>query len=98
MLLAQSEVEDILRDAGSKLNRFKDALAKQRDSSQAEGLTKALTDRHDREKAAAQAELESAKSRLASREKELEASYAEKLSLQKVIAPNLVDLFWIFHK
>lgn len=77
-------MEDILRDAASKLNKFKESSLKQRDSGPSEALVKALTDRHDREKQTALAELESIKAKFATREKELESVHAEKIGALKV--------------
>jgi hypothetical protein len=78
-------VDDILRDAASKLNKFKEMAQKQRDGGGAsDALVKALTDRHDRDKQVAAAELDAIRKQYAAREKDLESEYAEKLSSVKV--------------
>ncbi len=81
----QAEVDDILRDAASKLNKFKEMAQKQREGGGAsDALVKALTDRHERDRLVATAELESIRKQYAAKEKDLESEYAEKLSSVKV--------------
>ena len=84
VLRFQAEIDDILRDASSKLNKFKEFMQKSKDSGGSDAATKALADRHERDKAAALSELETIKAKYAAREKELESAHAEKISLMKV--------------
>lgn len=49
-------------------------------------MAKALTERHERDRAAALAELEALKAKYANREKEMEAVHADKLAQVKVRA------------
>jgi hypothetical protein len=78
----QAEVADILRDAAMKLNAFKDS-AKGGGGAAGKGgeaAVKALTERLDKEKAAALGELDAVRKRFAVREREIATEYNEKLT------------------
>lgn len=78
-------MDEVMRDATSKLTKMKEMLQRQRDGGGgSEAVTRALTERHERDKATALAELEAIKAKYAAREKEMESSHAEKVSLLKV--------------
>ena len=76
---------DVLRDAAAKLNALKESVGKQKDSGgKSEAVVKALTERHEREKAATAAEFDAFRKRAAAREKEMQSDFNERLTTVKV--------------
>ncbi len=81
----QEEMADVLRDAAAKLNTLKETVSKQKDGGgKSDAVVRAMTERHEREKAATSAEFDAFRKRAAAREKELQSDFNERLTTIKV--------------
>ena len=75
----EGEINGILRDAASKINKFKDALSKQREAAKEATTVRMLQERHEQEKADVLARFEDFKRTVKDRERATATEHAARL-------------------
>ena len=75
----ESEINGILRDAAGKINKFKDALAGQREAAKEATTVRMLQERHEADKASVLAQFEAYKRTVKERERANQTEYASRL-------------------
>jgi len=89
----ESEINGILQDAANKINRFKDALAKQREAAKEATTVRMLQERHEDERASVLAQFEEYKRTVKERERAQQTEFASRLRDMKRSMDEAKDRF-----